>query len=184
MLLLWTTRPNHPTSKLIRWGLSEESSHFAICFFIGEGAIVLEQVMTCGFRVTWLDKFLKHNKVVYALQPNGLTEKESRRLFEALMSRFSGSGYDYGSFAYFCWRVFLLKFVGAPLPDKSQWGDKDVLCTGLAKVVQEIKPEWLSTRITDFDIVSPGLLYDNMLDSNHFINKSPMGILSTNGVSL
>lgn len=172
MLLLWTTKPKNPVSKLIRWGLDEEMSHFAMCFFPQYGGIVLEQVISGGFTVSWLPHYAKKNKIIYSLRPKKLSHQDEVKLFIATMEKFSGTKYDFGSFMYFCWRAFLRKFFKKPLPQVSQWGrEDDTLCTGLAKVIQCIFPDWLSKKIDDFEVVTPGRLLHNLESSNKFINK-------------
>lgn len=172
MLLLWTTKPKNPISKLIRWGLDEEMSHFAMCFFPQYGGVVVEQVIAGGFTVSWLPHYVKKNKVTHCLQPKTLSHEDEVKLFIATMTRFSGTKYDFGSFVYFGWRAFLRKFFKKPLPDVSQWGRKrDTLCTGLAAIVQTLFPDWLSTKVDDFEVVTPGRLLHYMRESNKFIEK-------------
>ena len=174
MILLWTTKPSNPASALIRWGLSEPMSHFATAFYADQyKGIVLEQRMIAGFDVSWLPYFRKSNKIVYVLEPKSIPRDEQRKVMAALMNEFSGTNYDDGGFLYFAWRTFLLKFFKKPLSGRGEWGDKkDALCTGHARILYKLKPEWFSTPISDFDIVTPGALFDNMVRSNHFIDRT------------
>lgn len=171
---MWTTKPTNPTSVLIRWGLDEPMSHFATAFFARkEKGLILHQQMTSGFDINWLPKFIRSNKIVYVLEPKDLNRTDMRVLFHALMNEFSGTKYDIKGFLYFTWRAFLLKFFREPLPKKALWGDKkEPLCTGHARIIFKYKPEWFSKTITDFDIVTPGALYENMKNSNHFIDRT------------
>lgn len=174
MLLLWTTKPSNPASVLIRWGLSEEMSHFATAYYAApDKGLLLEQKMVGGFDISWLPHFRKSNEIVYALEPKQLNRDDERRIMHGLMTEFSGTDYDDGSFLYFCWRAVLLKFFQEPLPKRGQWGsNKEPLCTGHARVIYRHKPEWFSTPIKDFDIVTPGSLYENMKRTNLFIDRT------------
>ena len=174
MILLWTTKPSNPISALIRWGLGEPMSHFATAFFADkEKGLILEQKMITGFDVSWLPYFTKSNKIVFALEPKSISQLDMKVILHGLMNEFSGTDYDDGGFAYFSYRVFLRKFFNKPLPKRGKWGNgKDPLCTGHARVIYKMKPEWFSSPINDFDIVTPGSLYDNMIQSNMFIDRT------------
>lgn len=168
MILLWTTKPKNPMSKLIRWGLDEPMSHFATAFFPFKTGLVLEQQMTKGFEITDFEYFISQNSIVHALMPKE-SMFDDEDILMGLMEEFSGSKYDDGSFLYLCWRVILLKLFQEPFPKNGEWGDTtDPLCTGHARIIQRLRPEWFTKEISDFDITSPGSLYENMLRSGHF----------------
>lgn len=135
----------------------------------------MHQRMVGGFAIDWLPYFMKKNRVVYALEPKNINKETAERLMKAIMMEFSGTAYDEGSLAYFSWRAFLLKFFDEPLPSRGDWGDtKDPLCTGHARVLRRLKPEWFSSNIDDFDIVTPGSLYHNMRNSSQFIDRTAL----------
>lgn len=166
--------PHDPAAKLIRYGLSEPMSHFATGYHTNNhNGLVLHQRMVAGFQIDWLPYFMDKNEIIYALEPKRTTLIDEQNIMKALMQEFSGTDYDEGSLAYFAWRAFLLKFFGEPLPKRGEWGDtKDPLCTGHARVLKRLKPLWFSKEIDDFDIVTPGSLYNNMLNSNNFIDRT------------
>lgn len=173
MILMWTTKPKNPISFLIRFFLDSKISHFCTGFTSQAGNnYVLEQKLLVGFEITWMSYFLQRNKVVRSLEPKDLPIEEEAELQKALMAEFSGSDYDYGSFFYQAYRLFLWRVFKKPLPVKSSWGNKrDVLCTGHARVLYRLKPHWFSEPVEDFDIVSLEYLYQNMLESGHFLEK-------------
>jgi hypothetical protein len=170
MILLWT-RNNLPGSKIIRWGLEEESSHFCIAHKHSKTGkhILVHQRLMGGFELDWLPAWLKTNEVVYSLEPKEITHYESSLIFEALANEFSETDYDHGAFLYFSYRAALRKFTGKQLPRRNQWGsNKDPLCTGYARVLQKMRPEWFSSSLPDFDIVTPDALYHNMANTQFF----------------
>lgn len=169
MILMWTTKPRNPVSFLIRFFLESKVSHFCTAFETNAAKFVLEQKLILGFEMSLLSYFLSHNEVILSLQPKDLDEHEEADLMKAMMVEFSGSKYDDGNFFYQFYRLLLWRFLKKPLPVKSSWGNKrDVLCTGHARVLYRLKPEWFSEPVEDFDIVSLQGLYDNMLASGHF----------------
>ena len=134
MILLWTTS-DKIGSRLIRYGLDEPMSHFAIAFFATKKKGLLLHQDFRGFRVQWLPEFLKENRIVYSMRPNDLDRTSKRILLHATMNEFSGTNYDGGSFFYFAWRAALKKFLGIPFPKTSKWGKakEPVGCVGISK---------------------------------------------------
>jgi hypothetical protein len=176
MSLLWY-KNNKPGSKLIRWGLEEEASHFAMGFFINDqqtSGVIVHQKFE-GFDIDWYPYYAKHNKLVYGLTPKDTSITDQRSIFHKACEEFSGLDYERTGFIYFGWRAALRKFFGKPLPDRNTWGGRrDILCTGQARVLQTLKPDWFSKLIPDFDIVTPQALYENMLNSGKFLLLNPL----------
>lgn len=118
MKLLWVSG-TLPLSKLIMWGLNEPVSHFAICF---DNSIVFHSDLT-GMHISWLPTFLEEHKIVYTVDLELPLEQEEA-IYQSVITKYDGSGYDYGAFAYFIWRAALLKFFKMPLPNSNPWGSK------------------------------------------------------------
>ena len=159
---MWT-KNNKPGSHLIRWGLDAPVSHFACAFFANkEKGLVVHQKFE-GFTVDWLPKWRKDNDIIYHLEPIAKDRDLDRRILHGIMDNFSGTEYDMTGLAYFSWRAFLYKFFNKKLPDKNKWSNaKEPICTGVAKTINDISPEWFSSPVEDFDILPPHQLYLNM----------------------
>jgi len=171
MIFMFTTS-NMPASKLIRWGLNEPASHFAIMFNNG---IVCHQSFT-GFTIDWYPHWKKRNVIVKRLTPHRQTIGGDRDLMTLLATKFAGKKYDYLGFLYFSWRAFLRKFFRLPLPPINRLGDDpSVLCTGLGKEIANQLPKYFSYDTRDFDIITPYQLYENMVNSGAFI-QSPKSV--------
>ena len=166
---VWTKNKT-PTSALIQWGLDEPVSHFAIVRTFGEPGtgVVMHQTFH-GFGIQWYPTFLKEREIVLALTPTEpLTGPEWGQIRGPIMNKFSGTEYDKSGFLYFGFRAILRKLFNIPLPEKNLWGgEEEPLCTGVAKMLHQCRPEWFSESPADFDIVSPYGLYKLMSLNEH-----------------
>jgi len=168
MILMWT-KNKLPGSKLIRWGLSEETSHFACAFFATKDKGLVVHQKLHGFTINWLPRWKKENEIVFALQPKSDDRSRDRNILHAVMNTFSGTKYDIPGFIYFSWRAFLYKFFQVALPTENKWSrEEHPLCTGIAKIIEEVAPDWFSKPVKDFDIVTPQRLFNNMRSSGRF----------------
>lgn len=147
MKLLWV-KGNLPLSKLIMWGLDEPVSHFAICF---DDTIVFHSDLT-GMHISWKATFDKTHATVYSVDIELPLEQEEA-IYKSIITQYDGSGYDYGAFAYFCWRAALYKFFKKPLPNTNPWGsthrflcDEEIQILPAEIVGEEIKKMDLAMR--------------------------------------
>ena len=69
VILIWT-KTKKVGSHLIRWGLNEPVSHFAIIrqFDDPSQGVVIHQAFH-GFDISWYPTWLKENEIVHALTP-------------------------------------------------------------------------------------------------------------------
>lgn len=144
------TKSTAPLSVLIRWGLNEPCSHFAIVFY--ENFVVHSNLV--GVHTDFLNTFETHAEVVHEIEydPGDL---EQLRILKNLISTSAGHGYDYGALLYFMWSVFLFRFFKRPMPRRNQWGSTSLyLCTELAR---SLPPEILQDL--DLAMTSPEQLY-------------------------
>ena len=165
MEFIWT-KSSAFGSKVIRWGLDEPVSHFAIrC-----NKFIIESDFD-GFSIESIYKFENSKrKIELTLKPKDISKEMEDIILTKLIELFRDQEYDFGAYGYFAYRAFLRKFFRIPLPKKNLWADNQKpLCTGVAEAIQIIKPEWFSEEIKEFDIVSPYSLYKNMKNSGHFI---------------
>jgi len=119
------TKSNLPGSRLIRWGLNTDVSHFAILFMedLGDNAIVIESRLGQGVRPIWLKDFLAHNDVVTAVAHD--TDQE-KYLYGKILDKVGGQPYDWKAVTFLSVAVIMKKLFKRPLPKKNLWGAKDM----------------------------------------------------------
>ena len=154
-------------SKIIRWGLKSQSSHFAVCFDedMGPGCgIVFHSYGSKGTHLLWLSDFLQTYQVVYAVEPFEPTEES---VYRAILSQDRGQGYDFKALLWWAWRGFLARFFGIPIPSSNSWQQNGyALCTKLAE--GPLKLSGMDLTGIDFEMISPDALYKKMIDSGQF----------------
>lgn len=153
MKLIWT-KSRQPLSILIRWGLKEPVSHFAIVF---DNKIVFHSNLL-GAHIDWFNYFKTQCDVVFEKDFN-LSLDVEENIYQSILDKNVGKKYDFKAFAYFIWRGILWRFLNIPFPEKNKWAkDGAFLCTGLAAElpVQEF-PEL--NGIKDTEMTSPYQLY-------------------------
>lgn len=143
------------------WGLDEPVSHFAVLF---DDKIVFHSDLT-GVHISWYQTFLKTHTVVFEKKLNLSLEKEEE-IYQNIITKYDGDGYDYTGFLYFVWRGVLKKFFKKPMPLVNKWGSKKgFLCTEMVEVLpDEIIPPSIKSR--DLSMVSPYVLWELILDND------------------
>lgn len=157
MKLLFT-KNNLPLSKLIRWGLKEPCSHFVIEF---DNKIVFHSNLM-GTHIQWSETFRKNSEVVCSINYDLPLEQEEA-IFQSILNKADGKGYDFKAFAYFIWRAFLYRVFGCTFPKRNKWEeDGKFLCTGLSvELPLDVFPKMKG--VEDPEIVSPYQLYLRLL---------------------
>lgn len=150
MKLIWT-KNNMPLSKLIRWGLREKSSHFAVVF---DNSLVLHSHLS-GVRLRWFNTFKEEVDIVYEIDFSGWKLEEEEDVFVRFMNNFEGKPYDWRALLFLIWRGFLFRFFGKEFPNKNRWQKmSDFLCTRIAQIL----PERLVGSL-ELEMTSPDNLY-------------------------
>jgi hypothetical protein len=156
-------RSNKIGSRLIRWGLGEPVSHFAIRFHI-PGVIY----HAYGRGILRVDPADFHNEIVETIALPATDAEEI--LCEQFFKNCTGyQAYDYPALLYFTWRVALKKFFGVAMPPLNAWNVDDYdICTELAYMLGEAYAQYCGKMILpegyDLAIVSPWQL-GNLLKS-------------------
>lgn len=168
MIFLWT-KSSLVGSKLIRWGLDEPCSHFAICFFENHGAsaLVIESRVETGVQPCWLGDFLGRNEIVHALHAPIENVKAEAKLFHQVGSRLQGRKYDKNSVAFWSAMALRRKFFGTKMPPRNEWGRSElVYCVE----VLEAMPEYLTELgvALNLEMTSPEMAY-NILRENEYL---------------
>ena len=174
MKLLFVTS-NKIGSRLIRWGLNSDCSHFAVCFdeqARGSG-IIFHSILT-GCFLEWFMAFKKTHQIIHALSfKENLSLKDEEEIYRGMLSEYADHGYDRWAFAYWCYNIIKQKLFGhkCRLPDKNAWQRSGYsLCTQLASGVPWIK-RWAFGKGIDLEMISPHDLYIKLLETNNFFNE-------------
>lgn len=152
-----------PVSKLIRWGLGTDCSHFALAFDEGpSGKGIVFHSRLQGVGIDWFSLWSKENKIIHALEFKEKLEPEiEEMIYLSIVERYIGKPYDQGAFAYWSLMVLKKKLVGGGLPSRNLWGSKgSFLCTALAEALREAPincPELVGVK--DLEILSPCSLF-------------------------
>ena len=152
MKLIWT-KNKLPASWLIREGLDEPVSHFAIVF---DDHLVYHSNFVGVHLVPYVD-FAEKNDIVYAIEIE-MSLEEEETVYQELIKLYRKRNYDFGAFAYFAWCVLKKKVAGIPLPKTNKWGSSnEYLCTEMYTVLPKKYRKVELPR--DIQLVSPYELY-------------------------
>ena len=157
-------------SRLIRWGLRSDCSHFAVCFDEEKkgGGIVFHSSAR-GATLEWFGLFKQHYEISHALSfKTKRTLLEEEEIYLGLLSKYSGEGYDYKALLFWFFRAVLWRFFRVPLPKENSWAVNGYnLCTGLASGIPWVKL-WAEGNDVDLEMIPPHELYIRLLASGYF----------------
>lgn len=122
MKLIWT-RSNLILSKLIRWGLGVDCSHFAVVFNSPAGGLMFESNLL-GTHPRFYRTAQKHLEIVHEIEL-GISVELENKFWDRIVDHYDDKGYDYGAFFYFCWRVILHRMLNKPIPKINKWAKDD-----------------------------------------------------------
>lgn len=145
-----------PLSVAIRWLLGEDCSHFALVFDTPAGGLLFESNLL-GTHPKFYKTELASTTLVHEV-PLPLSVGDEDAVWDAVVARFDGRGYDWGAFFYFAWRAVLKKLLGLPLPMKNPWAKPGTeLCVEVFQAVK--KYTTLKNVPLDLSMTSPHELY-------------------------
>lgn len=149
MITLVWTKSKAPLSKLIRWGLREPVSHFAVCL---DHRIVFHSNLI-GTHLKWRQSFEKHSEIVDCITiPMSFDQEEY--IYQQLIL-LDERPYDFKAFAFFTISALKSRLTREPLPRSNPWASgKGLLCTEVALALKDIIP-----MPENLDIISPYQLY-------------------------
>ena len=159
------TRSKTPFSWLIRWGLSTDVSHFALVFNSPAGGLMFESNLL-GTHPRFYKTAQKHMTIVNEFDIT-MDVKDEDKIWDEVVDKYDGKGYDFPGFIYFCWRGFLLKFFNLPLPKKNAFAKPGMyLCISLFEIMKCHIPPVLRDRISELDLemTPPNVIRDLIID--------------------
>lgn len=165
MMFLFTTSEKIG-SVAIRWALGEPCSHFAVVFDESESGygIVFHSTLKGGVAFDWFRDFYDHQKIVFALKPKHPSLFKEEEIYQSLVKKYYGNGYDIGAFAAFSYYALRRKLSGRQIPSMAQFAsNRSLLCTEIAQGLKEAAPDLVP--FLPPGLVSPFGLYNVMTQS-------------------
>jgi hypothetical protein len=154
-MILIFTKSKKIGSRLIRWALGEEFSHFAIGFDCdpdGFGVVIHSHFR--GVEIRWFKDFEKQvdeYEIYWPPRELGLNEQE--RIWQSIVQKVAGKRYDFTAFAWFAWIAIRRKWFKLPFPRRNIADSSGLLCTELYRYLsfadRQLFPE------LDGDMVTP-----------------------------
>lgn len=148
---------SHIGSRIIRWGLGEDCSHFAVCFDEDEhGGGIIFHSYGKGPQLCWMRDFLEKYTVVHALVPLvAPTLENEEAIYKGMISAHSKDKYDYFALAWWSWRAALKKFMGVAIPPRNEWQRGNMsLCTALASGWPQVA-DYAKSHSIDLEMITP-----------------------------
>ena len=169
MIFIWSTN-NQIGSRLIRWGLGEPSSHFAVCFFEDSPALatVVESRIKTGVDTCSLSDFKNRNEIVHMLQAP-ITSDEEIELYNIVYNQSKDKKYDAPAILYWVYAGFMRKFFGKKIPSENLWDRSELLyCVEVLELLEDYLNE-LGVELNDIDIgmISPEMAYYMLIEFDH-----------------
>lgn len=137
MIELLFTTSDYKFSRLARWALESDCSHFAILM---DRKIVFHSNFT-GVHIEPLQSFLKMNQIIHRLQFNTLpTLPQEDELWLRLIDMNYGKPYDIGAMLFLGLNLIGNKLMNLPLSKNNLWQTKEgFICTELLESLSGLK---------------------------------------------
>lgn len=164
MMFLFTQN-NTIGSKLIRGCLDTNISHFAIVFDEDKYGIVFHSRMLQGVGLQWWTDFRANNHLVSALRPKVACLATEEKIYNALVGKYYGHGYDFSALPEFGFYGLRRKLTGRAIPSRPHFGSSHhYLCSEIAIGLKEVCPEFVPNPLPD-TLIEPSFVLQNMSQS-------------------
>ncbi len=166
-MIFYFTQNDKFGSKLIRWGIDSEASHFAWGTRLDPHSIVIESRLGRGVEPVWQECFMKRNRVVavfYRNEPDNLTN----RVYKQVVNDLKCNGYDWKAILW--WAIVTpFKKLGAKIT-RNQWQDRNA--TYCSEVLKSMRYYFaglhMDISILDDEFLDPGKVMQWIKDSGKF----------------
>lgn len=143
--LLFTTSPKN-FSKLARWALKSDCSHFAVNF---DNGIVFHSNFL-GAHIEPYQVFAKENFIIHRLRFCDMPLKDEEMLYQKLINIEYGKGYDFGAMLFLGLNLISLRFRDDYLFKFNLWNTKDYLiCTEILECLSGMEFSQFTFPIID-----------------------------------
>jgi hypothetical protein len=163
-------------SQLIRWGLGEDCSHFAVRFDLMPKPVLIEARGDTG-RVqgtTDLAPFYRDQTIVHRLMLAHADMNFEKALYRTMYPRV-GECYDYKAMAFWTVAVAARRLFGLPAPTENKWGSRtDHYCVEVLQGSEPVLKQYLGVDLMkiDLEMTSPFGLY-RLLKSCSLLMEKP-----------
>lgn len=173
MIFIFSTS-NKPSSRLIRWGLNSEVSHFAIAEANICDAYVIDSTFKTGVELTQLHNFRYDSKIVYMFEIKTIDNKKSHELFNRLYQSLKNKNYDRKAIAFLSIVIlFCRKLFRRELPIENKWADKnDYYCTEVALEIKDELKLYGDIELKESQMLTPDILLKKFKDQIRLGNKN------------
>lgn len=137
MIELLFTTSDYKFSRLARWALKSDCSHFAICF---DRRVVFHSNFS-GVHIEPIEVFEQKNHIIHKLTPNTLaTLTQEDDLWSRLINLNYGKSYDFGAMLFLGLNLIGKRLVNLPLSKNNLWSAKEgFICTELLESLSGLK---------------------------------------------
>lgn len=141
MIELLFTTSDYKFSKLARWGLNTDCSHFAVGFDLNRASGIVFHSDFKGVRVQFYDDFKRHNRVIHRLEfTQSLSLLQEESIYSAIVYNKLSKSYDYGAFMFWAINIIGHKAFNLQICKNNLWESKDsYLCTELYSGLSGLK---------------------------------------------
>lgn len=137
------TKGTSSFSKLITSVTREDVSHVAILINLAKREFVIHSNLL-GLHMETYESFLKHSKVLYALEKKESSENLS--LVLKLLAEYEWSWYDFGAISFLGISLLLRTWFKIPLPKSNLWQSTGMfMCVEWASKYVDLKEESMMT---------------------------------------
>lgn len=135
MIELLFTTSNHQFSRLARWAMQSDCSHFAINL---DNGIVFHSNFL-GAHIEPYCTFMQNNTTIHRLKFNPLDPKVEENIYQKLIRCNYGKWYDMGAMIYLGFSMILHRGLGRPIPKKNLWNSQEqFICTELLGTLADV----------------------------------------------
>jgi len=165
MIFFWT-KSSKIGSRLIRWGLGEDCSHFAIGFFEDSNdPRVLESRLENGVRDVSFSEFISDGKkIIHAIQWPEIGVEENR-VYTYIKNEIEGRPYDAPAVIFWALAGIKRKLFGGGFPIKNDWGrDELFYCVEIVSAMPRdlLEDFGLEFLKDDIEMMSPHQVFDEL----------------------
>lgn len=174
MLSLLFTTSDKPLSRLTRWGLETDCSHFAVGFDIHRPSGIIFHSNVVGVELAFYREFQKNNRIIHALGTYGLSLEDEEKVYLAIVSKAYGGSYDYGAWAFWALNILGNKLFNLDVSKKNLWNSKNsYLCTEIYQGLSglHVSDHVTFPRIDNTSMIKPHEIYE-VLRACPFVYKS------------
>lgn len=148
-------------SRLIRWGLEEDCSHFAIQFDLPTRSVIMESIIEKGVHRCDVEGFLKENKVIHSLEYVG--DKYVDNLFYDCVYRHYNDRYDTTAIMFWALATAAKRTFHVKQPWYNPWDmDNKHYCVEVLDGSELLMAQYLGLDVSNVDwgMTSPHEAYD------------------------